>query len=439
MTELLFHEYANIFPLMTPEEYAALVADMRANGYDPTAPIVLYEGQILDGRNRWKAAQDAGVEPTRIEYEGDDPLGYVVRHNLNRRHLNASQRAVIGLEIEKYEAQRAKRRQAANALVNQPQAQNMEIFPYSEHEKGTARDFAAKAVGANPRYIQDAKRIKATAPELLPKIAAGSMSIPEAKREMRRIGRDAAPEPVAEIAKRQPRLIVASADNTTLDAESVDLIITSPPYNLGESHWPMGGNGRTPRDEGIGYRDSMPEDEYQRWQVACLREFYRIAKPGASLFYNHKVRSRDGGILHPMDWLRNTGNPWTIRQEIIWDRGSTHNHSATLFWPEDERIYWMTKGNPELPNRPVGASTVWSFHGPVVGTWHPAPFCDELPRRCMNAVGRAGITVLDPFAGSCTTLKVALELGYDAIGVDVCFEYLSRAARENGWTILQKT
>ena len=80
----------------------------------------------------------------------------------------------------------------------------MEIFPYSEHEKGTARDFAAKAVGANPRYIQDAKRIKATAPELLPKIAAGSMSIPEAKREMRRIGRDAAPEPVAEIAKRQP-------------------------------------------------------------------------------------------------------------------------------------------------------------------------------------------------------------------------------------------
>jgi len=112
---------------------------------------------------RWKAAQDAGVEPTRIEYEGDDPLGYVVRHNLNRRHLNASQRGVIGLEIEEMEAaraklrqvatlkrgdalpvvailpQRAKRRQAANALVNQPQAQNMEIFPYSEHEKGTAR------------------------------------------------------------------------------------------------------------------------------------------------------------------------------------------------------------------------------------------------------------------------------------------------------------
>jgi len=130
-------------------------------------------GQILDGRNRWKAAQDAGVEPTRIEYEGDDPLGYVVRHNLNRRHLNASQRAVIGLEVEEYEAQRARERMATSAPGLYGGKPPVEIFPQAVNENCKARDFAAKAVGANPRYIQDAKRIKATAPELLPKIAAG--------------------------------------------------------------------------------------------------------------------------------------------------------------------------------------------------------------------------------------------------------------------------
>ena len=431
MTELLFHEYANIFPLMTPEEYAALVADMRANGYDPTAPIVLYEGQILDGRNRWKAARELGIEPPYVDYDGDDPLGYVVRRNLNRRHLNETQRGTVAAKlanITKSDAGRIGGKHKNEATANLQLLDNK-----------ITQTQAADMLNVSPRTVTTIRAVERAAPDLFEPMAQGKMTANEAMKEVRRRARDATPEPVAETAKRQPFLIVAPAENTGLDNESVDLIITSPPYNLGEAHWPMGGNGRTPRDEGIGYYDGMPEDEYQRWQVACLREFYRVAKPGASLFYNHKVRNRDGGILHPMDWLRNTGNPWTIRQEIIWDRGSTHNHSATLFWPEDERIYWMTKGNPELPNRPIGASTVWSFHGPVANTWHPAPFCEELPRRCMDAVGRAGITVLDPFAGSCTTLKVALELGYDAIGIDISIEYLSRAAKENGWTILQKT
>lgn len=232
------------------------------------------------------------------------------------------------------------------------------------------------------------------------------------------------------------RLIVSKAENMPqVESESVDLIITSPPYNLGGNSWPMGGDGRTRRDYGIGYDDEMQEQAYQEWQLACLNELYRVAKHGASFFYNHKVRNVRGAIIHPMDWLGDKRNPWTIRQEIIWDRGSTHNHSKTLFWPEDERIYWMTKGKPILPDRPVGISTVWRFHGPVAGTWHPAPFSERLPEMCIMAIGRNGITVLDPFAGSCTTCKVALKYGYKAIGVDVSKEYLGRATKENGWIV----
>ena len=233
---------------------------------------------------------------------------------------------------------------------------------------------------------------------------------------------------------RSPRLIIARAEHMPqVDSESVDLIITSPPYNMGTAHWPMGGEGRLARDDGIGYGDDLGEGDYQLWQLECLREMYRVAKQGASLFYNHKVRNRQGEMIHPLDWLGNGTNPWTLRQEIIWDRGSTHNHSPSLFWPHDERIYWMTKGQPTLPNRPIGLSTVWTFHGPVAGTWHPAPFSDELPRCCIEAVGRDGIVVLDPFAGSCTTLKAALSYGYDAIGVDISGEYLRTAAEEHGW------
>jgi hypothetical protein len=57
-------------------------------------PIWLYDGEILDGRNRYRAAQAAGVNcPTRT-YDGDDPVSFVVSANLRRRHLNASQRAM---------------------------------------------------------------------------------------------------------------------------------------------------------------------------------------------------------------------------------------------------------------------------------------------------------------------------------------------------------
>ncbi len=260
------------------------------------------------------------------------------------------------------------------------------------------------------------------------------------KRVVAEMVREPAPQAVVLPAPRSPRLVVAHAEKMPqVTTESVDLIITSPPYNLGGDSWPMGGNGRTGRPDGIGYRDTMSENDYQMWQLDCLIEMYRVAKRGASLFYNHKVRSHQGEMIHPLDWLRNTFNPWTIRQEIIWDRGSTHNHSASLFWPEDERIYWMTKGKPELPNRPLGKSTVWHFHGPAAGTWHPAPFSEELPRRCIEAIGQDNIIVLDPFAGSCTTLKVALEYGYNAIGVDISQQYLEQARQENGWTNTSKT
>jgi modification methylase len=228
------------------------------------------------------------------------------------------------------------------------------------------------------------------------------------------------------------KLYEASASALPLDDETVDLIITSPPYNLGDQSWPMGGDGRTRRDDGIGYADDFSEDEYQAWQRQCLSEMYRVAKSGASLFYNHKPRVKDGRLILPTDWIM--GNGWTLRQEIIWNRKSTHNHNPALFWPIDERIYWLTKGKPALPGRPIGIPTVWEEFGPEpYRSEHPAPFPDALPEMVIQAVGRAGITVLDPFMGSGTTLRVALRYGYDAIGVDVNPEYLELARKENGW------
>jgi N6-adenosine-specific RNA methylase IME4 len=98
MTELEFHPLANIFPLMEGAEFEELIAaPVRRDGV--REPIWLYEGQILDGRNRYRAALAAGVPcPTRL-YEGNDPLGFVIALNLQRRHLDESQRAMVAARL----------------------------------------------------------------------------------------------------------------------------------------------------------------------------------------------------------------------------------------------------------------------------------------------------------------------------------------------------
>lgn len=92
--ELQPHPAAEIFPPMGPADFAALVADIKANGQ--REPIVIYDNQILDGRHRYRACQRLGIAPVTVEWAGPGtPESFVISRNLHRRHLDASQRAMV--------------------------------------------------------------------------------------------------------------------------------------------------------------------------------------------------------------------------------------------------------------------------------------------------------------------------------------------------------
>ncbi len=93
-----FHPLANIFPLLEGEDFDQLVASVKASS-GPREPIVIHDGMILDGRNRARACEAAGVTPFFKPFEGDDPVAYVVDLNLKRRHLNDDQRRMVAAKL----------------------------------------------------------------------------------------------------------------------------------------------------------------------------------------------------------------------------------------------------------------------------------------------------------------------------------------------------
>src|SRR5260221_1610734 len=171
-----FHEVATIFPMMGDEEYRALVDNIRAKGL--LEPIWVYQGEIIDGRNRYNACLETGVEPRFREWNGNGSLvEFVVSLNLHRRHLTSSQRAMIGTDVEERLAKEAEEKERQRKTT-------LEIFPKSDLKPIHAAEQAASIVGTNHHYITDAKRIVEQAPELKEPILNGTLTIPEAKRQL---------------------------------------------------------------------------------------------------------------------------------------------------------------------------------------------------------------------------------------------------------------
>lgn len=209
-----------------------------------------------------------------------------------------------------------------------------------------------------------------------------------------------------------------------LPDECIDVGVTSPPYNKQENKkgWLV---------KNVKYdvaNDKKSEDLYQEEQINILNEIFRLTKTGGHFFYNHKTRWEKGRMIHPLEWLLKTN--WTIRQEIIWDRGIAANIRGWRFWQTDERIYWLYKPinnnkiGEELQSKHALLTSIWKIR-PETKNPHPAPFPLALPTRCIFSVmdEKKGV-ILDPYSGSGTTLLAAKLLGHDFIGIDISEEYI---------------
>lgn len=208
---------------------------------------------------------------------------------------------------------------------------------------------------------------------------------------------------------------------------SIDLVVTSPPYNLKNST----GNGMKDGRGGkwanaalqkgySNYNDNMPHDEYVAWQIACLNEMLRIIPDTGAIFYNHKWRVQNGLLQDRQDIV----NTFPVRQVIIWQRKGGINFNKGYFLPTYEVIYLIAKKDFVLAPKANALGDVWSISQERSNS-HPAPFPLELAERIISSTNAK--SVLDPFIGSGTTALAAVKLGVNYTGIEISPEYCDTA------------
>ncbi len=211
--ELQFHPAASVFPMMRGEEYQELLYDIQEHGL--REPILLCDGQILDGRNRFRVCREIGIEPAFRKWDGKggSPLSVVLSLNLHRRHLTSSQRAAIAVEIlpmlerEAKERQRESGREHGRGKVVQKTSQPID----GPMRQPRSTEQAARLLSTNSDYVKAAKKVHEADPALLQKVRDGETHIADA---LRRVVKDKKQQlPTAKEAKR-----IAIAENKMVPA-----------------------------------------------------------------------------------------------------------------------------------------------------------------------------------------------------------------------------
>jgi ParB-like chromosome segregation protein Spo0J len=186
------HPLAELFPLMEGKVFEDLCADIKKNGL--IEPIVTLDDMILDGRNRQRACEQAGIPPYYVRFDqlgGADatPWEYVAAKNLLRRDLTADQRAMIATRMDdvvsKLKAE-AKARQRAAGGRKPPLAAARTQAPGKGKRNPSTRDQLAKIGRVSTRKIRQAEKVKRSPKrqELEPQVLAGSKTLAQAVKEV---------------------------------------------------------------------------------------------------------------------------------------------------------------------------------------------------------------------------------------------------------------
>ena len=405
------HEFADLYPMMENQDLEDLAKSIRSSGLQED--IILFEDKILDGRHREIACGMAGVEPRYTHFDGirQEAFQYVVAMNERRRHLSSSQRAAIAIEKEEIfrAIEQANQDVKAKSLPQKGEKgfQSRSSLPQQIEEHKREPDYdretaakIAKANKTNRQYVRDAQEIKKRDPNILAQIKNGEKTITEVKKEFKMADREILRQQRdarAKTIKLPDNIEIYHSDcvelSQSLQDNSVDAIITDPPYpyehldcwsKLGQ----IGSAKLKPGGFCVAYTGKLYLPEVMRRMGEHLDYFWLIA-------------------------LTVTGQPSKTFIRSVIEKYKT----IIVYYKPPIEDNLLRQRKQLFGDLIIGSGREKADH-----PWQQA--VDEL-KPIVETFTEPGNTVLDPFAGSGSTLIMAQRMGRHAIGYEIELEHVN--------------
>lgn len=394
------HPAAELFPLMQDDEFASLVESIREQGLRE-AVWLTKDGALLDGRNRVRACQAAGVKPEFRQYDGDDPVAFVMALNMDRRHLTVGQRAMVALKlVPMYETEGRKAQSVAGVSTapGRPSKLPADLQEASARRQRESTHRAGAAAKVSGRAVSQAKRVAENAPDLKAKVESGELALDRAERIVR--DREAAERRQAEAVAQQQQIKVGTSVDIRLgdfrdvlaDLQGVDAIITDPPYP----------------------GEFLPLlDDLAAWSDKVLTEDGVLVVLFGQTYLPEVYRRLDGH--RPYRWTGAYLTPGAGYASMA--RRVQSNWKPVLVYGGGDRFsdVFRSEGSDH-------SAKDLHFWGQDYGAFH----------QIVERLTKPGQTVVDPFMGSGTTLAAAKALGRHAIGCDIDADHVKVARKRLG-------
>jgi site-specific DNA-methyltransferase (adenine-specific) len=435
--KLVAHKFAELMPPMSAEDFNALRTDIEANGQQDD--IVLYQGQILDGRNRHEVLAALKIKPRFTTFKGTDAEAVAfVRSRHTRRNMTTSQKAYAACNFHPHVEADAAKRKAANG--GNKKAEVAKLPPPADCQKdatGKARDIAGAAFGVSGRTVADALAVKAASLEFFAKMGTGEMTLAQAKRA------------VHCSAKRKQLACKAALAPTTGAADIITgdcrekmpempggkfrLIFLDPPYNIGKNY------GRGSK------ADKLAPADYRAMMETCLAESHRLLTPDGALWLminDEWVSELDLLLRNALGFHRRRWIKWYETfgtcQTANHNFNCTSRHLLYCVKSEDDFVFnddaFMVPSARQIKYGDKRANAggklmddVWDIprlfgtateRVPGTGIKPPTQLPLELVGRIVRGCSEPGDTVFDPFTGTGTTAVASVLSGRKFVGTE---------------------
>ena len=402
-------EFKKLIPALTAEEFKQLEENILKDGIRD--PLVLWNGYLIDGHNRYQIAFKHGLEYKTIDKEFEDESQvkeWMINNQFGRRNLSNYQRSVLALELESVFSKRAKENLKLSDGKGKQISAEVKVDPIETRKE------LAKVANVSHDTIAKVKKIQAVAtPEVKAQLSTGEVSINQVYQDIKK--EEKKEEYKASVLKTRIETIIneniKNGDSLeileTLEDGCIDIVLTDPPYGINYV------SNRSIYDESItkrGLLNDKKDEAFDLLDKVCEVLSRKTAINSHLYFFcSWSVFSSFENIISKY---------FTIKTPIIWDKGNKGSGDLDNDWGnQTEIIIYCVKGKKLVNLRRGNLINIPRLHTSKM--IHPTQKPNDLLKQILEVSATKGDFIVDPFMGSGSTIKVSNEMGFKSLGIEL--------------------